>query len=415
MPFQFCDRMIHASRCTGMEIFRQVLPTSPVTDLHNDTARVSQMASKKGRPRAQRLQPISRSNGANPVIGFFSGSWRVCATVLAAVVLMLALTACDRKGDAPATRPATAATMRVVSLAPAITQMMADLGKSALLVGVSENDDAAPAGLPVVGNYVDINTEALLATKPTHVIMMAGKSGAPARLKEMAASGRFKLVAYPYPATVADVLTILADVPRGEQPSLGDVLACETQATAAASNMTRQLLAIRDLTKHQPIKPRVLIVIGVNPVMASGKNTVLNELLLTCSGENVASGERVSAPTFDREKLRALAPDVIVIVMPGAPPLKPIDEDSRLAELRGLDIPAVRNGRIVLISDQLALLPASNLGRIGGLMGKAVWPALSGEIENAMRNAGSSAAAAPPAETTQPTQATQPAGETGGR
>ena len=231
----------------------------------------------------------------------------------------------------------------------------------------------------------------------------------------MAAAGRFKLVAYAYPDKISDVISIIAGeptLPANGELDLGHVLGCVDEATAAASKMTRQLLAIRELTKDQPGKRRVLIVIGSNPVMASGNNTVLNELLLASSGENVASGERVSAPTFDREKINALAPDVVVVVMPGAPPLKPLAEESRLAELNGLDIPAVREKRIVLINDQLALLPATNLGRIGGLMAKAVWPELSDKVDQAMRAHGGDAVVKPPPASTAP--ATRPAGEISG-
>lgn len=325
------------------------------------------------------------------------GTWRGMLTLMVSALLMAALAACEKKEDssyvpirppAASTQSASAGELRIVSLAPAITQMVIDMGKTASLVGISENDDAAPAGLPVVGNFVDINTESLLSTKPTHVIMMAGKSGAPARLRELAQAGKFKLVAYSYPAKISDVVAIAAGIPTPPADGsveLGRAINCEIEATDAVTKMMTQITAIKTLFAKQASPRRVLIVIGTNPVMASGNHTVLNELLVGAGGLNVASEERVSAPTFDKEKLRALAPEVVVLVMPGAPPLKSIDEDSRLAEFRGLDIPAVKNNRVVLINDPLSLLPATQLGRISGLMAKAVWPEMSDKIDEAMQ------------------------------
>ena len=70
MAFHFCDRMIHDFRCTGMVIFREILPTSLVSDLRKATVRVPQLARDKGGPRAQRLQPIDRYLDASELKAF---------------------------------------------------------------------------------------------------------------------------------------------------------------------------------------------------------------------------------------------------------------------------------------------------------------------------------------------------------
>jgi len=67
-------------------------------------------------------------------------------------------------------------------------------------------------------------------------------------------------------------------------------------------------------------------------------------------------------------------PDVILLLMPGAPKLGSIDEDERLAVFRGLDINAVRQNRIVLLNDSMILLPATNLADVAVQMAEAVHP-----------------------------------------
>ena len=87
---------------------------------------------------------------------------------------------------------------------------------------------------------------------------------------------------------------------------------------------------------------------------------------------------------FNREKLLRTAPDVIVLLLPDAPPLESIEDDPRLAILRDLDIPAVKNDRIVLINHPLAQLPSTSLPTIAVLMAKAVHPQLADRIDKAM-------------------------------
>ena len=99
--------------------------------------------------------------------------------------------------------------MRVVSLAPAVTRMIVDLGVADVLVGVGEHDDAAPAGLRVVGNFMNIHTEVLVNVRPTHVVAMYGLGGIPQQLSRLARSDRFELVVYAYPRRVEQVLRIL--------------------------------------------------------------------------------------------------------------------------------------------------------------------------------------------------------------
>ena len=78
--------------------------------------------------------------------------------------------------------------------------------------------------------------------------------------------------------------------------------------------------------------------------MASGPGTVLDEVLRMVGGENAAARRQGrSRPTYDREKLLALAPDVILLIQPGTPPRqKRSTRTACLAEFRSLDIPAVK-------------------------------------------------------------------------
>ncbi|MCE9590815.1 MAG: ABC transporter substrate-binding protein [Planctomycetes bacterium] len=315
------------------------------------------------------------------------------------VVAVLALAGCDQSGSnpPPPEEPPTNA-LRIVSLAPALTQMVVDLGLGANIVGVAQNDAAAPAkNLPIVGNYQDLDTEALLKLQPTHVLVMTGAEGVPERLQHLATASHFAVAAYKSPLSITEVGQIIFDEreigvvgdPKDKPhvPSLSAVLGIPQRASIKVKlDMLRRLADIEHAIAGEA-KPNVLIAIGVKPVMASGPGTVHDEVLTSFAGGTNAAGEaKVGAPTYDRESLIALAPDVVLLVMPGAPALKPIAEDERLVDFRGLKIPAVTNNRIVLINDPLALLPSTSLPRVTAAMAKAAHPDRAKAIDKALNS-----------------------------
>ena len=286
---------------------------------------------------------------------------------------------CDQQASAPATTADVTNELRIVTYAPAITQMLIDLGFTDQLVAVAKYDFAAPPGLPIVGTYLNPDLETLLAIEPTHVLMMTGKEGAPRRLKDLAAAGRFELATYSSPTTVEAVARILYDDQTldGGQPqkpiSLGVVLRAAQRAKEVSDRMLTALASLSEL-QADVHKPSVLMVIGTNPIMACGPGTVHDQLLRMVGGSNAAADAKVGAPTYDRESLLGMQPEVILMLFPMAEPLLAIDEDPRLASFRRLPLKAVRDRQIVLINDPLVLLPSSSLVRIAVAMAKAIHP-----------------------------------------
>jgi iron complex transport system substrate-binding protein len=222
--------------------------------------------------------------------------------------------------------------------------------------------------LPVVGNYLDVHTEKLLKLKPTHVLMMTGKNGTPQSLVDLSNEFGFKLLAYDYPESIFDLTQIITH--------MGVKLNMESQAFDAAAKMHEQLTKL-SLTVMDFSSQNVLPIIGTEPIMASGSGTVINELISQLGCNNVAASSPVSAPTYDREKLVTLNPDVILLLKPDAPALENGLDDPRLAVFHDLPINAVKNKRVYLINDPLTFLPATSLARVAKQMALAIYPQLS--------------------------------------
>ena len=292
--------------------------------------------------------------------------------------------------------------VRIITLAPAITQMLVDMGLAHDLVGVARNDMAAPPGLPIVGDVFDINTEAILKLKPTLVLLMTTKEGPPTDLINLGRQYGFQVVAYPSPKSVEDVSDVIFDmdqvatasggvVPgpdaapkrRPRVPCLGTVL---HEPARAQSLWLEMLMRLGKLEKAVAgdTRPRVLMLLSTQPLMAIGPGATHDQLLSFVNASNAAEDAQVEAPTLDREKILAMKPDVILLLLPNAPPLQPLGRDPRLAALTGLDVPAVSHNRIYLINDPLVLLPSSSLPRIAAEMARDLHPDRIKQIDQAM-------------------------------
>lgn len=305
-------------------------------------------------------------------------------TVAVGLILAILFTAgCGNEEPPPASSASTVdlgEPPRLVSLAPALSQMLVDLGLADTIVGVAEHDAAAPAGLPIVGNYTAVNTESLLAARPTHVLMMTGPDGPPASVSRLAESGLFDLYSFSFPLSIQDVGRVLYDeVPTDDSgPSLGEALGAPQAAMRLKMRLMRQLAAIHALTADEE-QPTVLMIIGTSPIMASGPGTVHDELLGFAGGLNAAADATVTAPEYDRELLLSIAPQVVLFLQPNAPELTV--GDARLASFIGLPIPAIQSGRVHVLNDPLVLLPSTSVGQVCAEMAKAIHPDLADEID----------------------------------
>ncbi len=162
---------------------------------------------------------------------------------------------------------------RIVSLSPAITRTLVDLGLHDGLVGRSAFCRSVDQSIPVVGDLDGIDYERLVRLRPTHVLVQDTAAWPPQPLLDMAREGDFTLQAWP--------LNRLEDIDRvlRELPCALDV--DETQAEELRAAM-RSPLATADgrsamfLTDGQ---------------LAFGRGTWIDDLWREMGGFNVLNTE----------------------------------------------------------------------------------------------------------------------------
>ncbi|MCO6058921.1 cobalamin-binding protein [Pseudomonas sp. MOB-449] len=202
--------------------------------------------------------------------------------------------------------PATAQ-LRVVSLAPSLTETMLDLGASDLLVGVLDGGERPPAlaGLPSVGRYGQLQAESLLSLRPDLVLLWPDSVGAAGReqLKKLSIP---QLVVEPrnLAQLAASFVEIGERVGRAEQ---GRQLAARFQVGLAELRLRHQ--------RNAPLK--VFYQVWDQPLYTLGGQQIVSDALKVCGAENVFADLSLPAPQVGIEAVLQRDPAVILVSEPG--------------------------------------------------------------------------------------------------
>ena len=230
--------------------------------------------------------------------------------------------------------------LRVVSMAPSITEIVFALGEGDRLKGVTQHCDfpADAQSLPKIGSYVHPDLERIVALKPD--LCLAIRDGNPGNVvAELEALGIPVYAVNPRSLDTA-VDTVL---------EVGQLLNATTKAQLLADEMRARIERVKQRVAGTGERPRVFFQIGTAPIVSAGTNTVIHELIVTAGGQNLAEGP-VTYPRFSREQVLALQPEVIIITSM----IKGPDTEEMSAEWRQYEsLPAVRNNRIFIVDADL--------------------------------------------------------------
>jgi ABC-type Fe3+-hydroxamate transport system substrate-binding protein len=197
---------------------------------------------------------------------------------------------------------------RVVSLAPATTELLFAIGAGPNVVGRTRWCDypAAARAVPDLGDGLRPNVEAVTASRPDLVVLYRS-----AQNRE--AADRLRALGDP----VAEYQTDrLADVPRVAR-ALGLLTGHTAEADSLAAGFDSALARVS--LPPQPDTPRILILVWDQPPMTVGAGSFLSELVERAGGRNLFDDLPAPSGTVSIEAIATRDPDAILLTSEGEP------------------------------------------------------------------------------------------------
>lgn len=209
------------------------------------------------------------------------------------LVLLATLGACGQVAAAP---------LRIVSLAPHLTELAYAAGAGDALVGTVEYSDYPQAAreLPRVGDGWRVDTERLLALRPD--LVLAWASGTPEDTIRRLESLDLRVATIP--------TYRLADVPAALR-SIGRIAGTLAVAEPAAAAFETEMERLRARYSRQRTLS-VFIQIDDEPLYTVSRRHVISEVVELCGGRNVFADLAQVAPPVAVEAVLARDPQVVL-------------------------------------------------------------------------------------------------------
>ncbi|MFP4052816.1 MAG: ABC transporter substrate-binding protein [Phycisphaerae bacterium] len=273
-------------------------------------------------------------------------------TVFFWVCLAMCLPGCSREKPLPhAPRP------RVVSHSPALTHILLQMGLHEHVVGVTAYCPELPGEKrPVVGDLTGVNTEAILAADPDIVLIQQKPED-------------FTLLRRVQPGvTVAHFrLDRLEDIPEAAF-RIADLLGKPDVGIKAMTAFGMDLVLVEGLVAHLP-KPRMLAVMGTEHPSVHGAGSFMVDLIEKAGGTNAAKAIPGSKPWRNTtlEQIVNAKPEVLLVQVSDA-------EAARKYWMQWEDIPAVRNDRVHILTDDAWMRPTLKMPTLAKKLAKMIHP-----------------------------------------
>jgi cobalamin transport system substrate-binding protein len=249
-----------------------------------------------------------------------------------------------------ATQQRSTSVTRIVSLVPALTEMLFAIGAGPQVVAVSSYDEFPPEvkSLPRVGALLDPDMERILALRPDLVISYGSQTDVQAQL----ARARIRVFSYRH-AGLTGVFTTLTE--------LGAAVGRPAESERLAREIRSGLDGLQARVRGRP-KPRTLLVFERDPaslrgIYVSGGLGFLHEMLGIAGGVNVFADVARESVQPSIETILARAPEVILEVR--AVGLLGPSDVAQAKRVWGTvsSVPAVQHGRIAILSGDHLVVP----------------------------------------------------------
>ena len=241
--------------------------------------------------------------------------------------------------DASRTVTIKAEPQRIVSLAPANTEIAFALGLGEKVVGVTTYDDypAEVTKITKIGDFTTPNIEAIAAAKPDLILATTGVQAEV--LAKLEALG----------ATVIALDPQNLDGVYGAIERTGKATGAISQAAALVDGMKVDVDAVVKSVEATDAVT-AFVEIAQNPLYTAGTGTLLDELITLAGGKNV-----VTQPSWVAYSAEQVVKDNPAVYMATKGSMS---DPAQLSQRAGFsELSAVKNGRVVILDDNLVSRP----------------------------------------------------------
>lgn len=255
----------------------------------------------------------------------------------------------------------------VVTLSPAITEIVFALGAGDRIVARSDFTTYPPEAvrLPSCGGYTNPNLEVLAALQPELVIIQGIHSSVAEFCR---ARGRECL------AVKLDSLDDLYTTTT----QIADALGCHERGVELVGAIGRDLDGVRAAVSGLP-RRTVFLSLGrqagdLRGIMTCGGGTFLDELVAIAGGDNVFGDSAVLYPEASLEQVVARDPEVILELHPGEG--LSAEQAAGIARewLRLPSLAAVKADRVAVLTQDYLMVPGPRTGLAARALAAAVHP-----------------------------------------
>ncbi len=204
----------------------------------------------------------------------------------------------------------TALPERIISLAPACTQILFALGDGNKVVGVTDYDNypynfsawIAAGNMTSIGGYSTPNMEAIASLRPDLIVSDNINDAILPNLRSL----NYKVIVI-NPTSIDGVYQDLTMV--------GKATGAQTKAASVIANMTSTISNIQAKIAAANIatEPKVYYEVWSDPLMSAGSTTWINDVISKAGGVNIFANETQQYPTVASETIVSLNPDVILL------------------------------------------------------------------------------------------------------
>lgn len=266
----------------------------------------------------------------------------------AVLLILLILFALQASRRAPSSQSVSQEDVRIVSLAPNLTEILFELGVGEQVVGVTKyfSDSSQGQQIEEIGDFFNPNLEKIVSLKPTLVIAEHWPSSRTVpRLKEFG----LPVLETISPTSLEEIYQIIREV--------GKVVDRSQPAETLIQSMKKRLRVVKERAVQLSDRPSVYIEVDL-PTWTIGKRSFITEAFHLCGARNLFDDVEKRALQASKETIIARNPDIILTYTVSA---------SLISQRPGWDqIKAVQNGRILDDFDR-ALLSHGNHRLIEGM------------------------------------------------